>query len=116
MSNLEQIDALLAEYGEPVVELEEWELPWFDAKVALDDGRRFLVHGDQRDQRRALETLGIGTPDQGTAIVYATCVAWAYLSRKGRVAMDWPAFEDACAFVQMQEPKAVDPTGTGGAP
>jgi hypothetical protein len=116
MSNIEAIDALLAEYGEPTVELEDWELPWFDAKVALDDGRRFLVHADQRDQRRALQTLGIDAPSEGTALAYATCVSWAFLTRKARVAMDWHTFEDACAFVAMQAPAPVDPTGTGGAP
>ena len=116
MSNIEQIDALLAEYGEPTVELDDWEVPWFDSKVILEDGRRFLVHGDQRDQLRALEALGIDAPTASNAIAYATAVSWAYLSRKGRVAMTWPEFYAVCSFVQMQEPRAVDPTVTGGAP
>jgi hypothetical protein len=116
MSNVDEINALLAEYGEPVAELEGWELPWFDAKVALEDGRRFLVHGDQRDQRRALEVLGVEAPDQKNAIAYATAVAWAFLTRKGLVDDTWPAFDAGCAFVQMQETRTVDPTGTGGAP
>ena len=117
MSNTEaELNALLAEYGEPDTELEGWELPWFDTKVALEDGRRFKVHGDQRDQRRALEVLGIDTPQLSNAIAYATAVSWAYLVRKGMVADTWPAFDAACAFVQMAEAKTVDPTGTGGAP
>lgn len=109
------LDALVAQ-GDPEVVFDDWELPWFDTKVALDDGRRFLVHADQRDQRAALEAMGIDAPTQANAIAYATAVSWAYLVRKGRVFMDWPAFEDACAFVVMQETKPVDPTGGAGAP
>jgi hypothetical protein len=109
-----EINALLAEYGEPDVELEEWELPWFDTRVALEDGRRFKVHADQRDQRRALEVLGIESPQVSNAIAYATAVSWAYLTRKGQVSDTWAAFDAGCAFVQMQEVKTVDPTGTAG--
>jgi hypothetical protein len=116
VSTLDEINDLLATHGTPEVELEEWELPWFDAKVALDDGRRFVVHGDQRDQRRAIEVLGGTAAATRDEMGLATATCWAYLSRTGRVDMDWPTFAAACAFVAMRAVAVVDPTGKDGAP
>lgn len=112
-----EMDRLLAEYGTPEVELDDWDLPWFDTRVALEDGRRFKVHADQRDQRAALEAMGIDQPTQANALAYATAVSWAYLTRKGRIADTWAAFDAACAFIEMADtPAPVDPTGKAGAP
>ena len=115
MSNIDAVEALMAEYGTTDAELEDWELPWLDVKVALEDGRRFKVHADQRDQQAGLDTLGIDRPGRDTAIAYAAAVSWAHLTRKGRIAMDWPTFNDACAFVDVGV-KAVDPTEAVGGP
>jgi hypothetical protein len=117
VSTLDDINALLAAHGTPEVELEEWELPWFDAKVALEDGRRFLVHGDQRDQRQAMAAMGGSAAAQRDELGFSQAVAWAYLTRVGRLeGMDWPAFSAAVAFVQMRQTAAVDPTQRAGEP
>ena len=112
------IDNLLATYGEASVELEEWELPYFDAMVAMEDGRRFLVRGDQRDVRRGMEaTAAVASDSVAAQLLQLTAIAWAYLTRTAALDLSWAQFRDRCVFVQPRsKPATVDPTGTGGAP
>lgn len=78
----------------------------------LDDGRVFDVRADQRDMRRAFVALGITDPERDP-LGFPRAAAWAYLTRRGELAMGWAEFDAQTIEVQATEgaDTAVDPTG-----
>ncbi len=109
--------AFNAEYGTEEIELARWELPYLVYFVALDTGERFIARCDNRDLRKAEETLGGTEKAQAAALTFSTATAWAGLRRTGQINLSWQAFVASCVGLEGQSrPETVDPTGTGGAP
>jgi hypothetical protein len=116
-STVAALAAFTATYGTEEVELAEWELPYLVYFVALETGERFVARCDNRDLRKAEETLGGTEKARGAAMMFSTATAWAALRRTGQTGLSWPAFSAVCVAVAAQErSETVDPTSTGGAP
>jgi hypothetical protein len=97
-------------------------LPRMVWRVALDDGRQWVVSTDQRDQRRAMVTCGIQDAE-ADKIGFAFAVCWAALTRTHQLELGWAAFQDQVAGVApvaddddddaaAEELGRVDPTRT----
>lgn len=91
-------------------------------RVALEDGRQWVIATDQRDQRRAMLTCGYD-PDMMRAdplgMTWAVC--WSALIRTGALeGMGWAQFQNAIVGVKAgaadddDEPGALDPTNPDG--
>ena len=79
--------------------------------LELDGGRTVEVVADQRDMRRAEETMGrrgLSTTDY--PVTFARCLGWAAAHRTGQTTDKWDDFDLVLVEATADSPEPVDPT------